>query len=157
VKPIEDKLTPHTPPGDGDGSRSNILIVDDEPANLLALEAILEPLNVKLVRATSGKEALRHTLKEDFAVVLLDVQMPEIDGFRDAELLRKRARTRDVPIIFLTAISKDRKFVSRGYDVGAVDYLFKPYEPDVLRAKVAVFVELARRTTSSALSTRRCA
>jgi signal transduction histidine kinase/DNA-binding response OmpR family regulator len=124
---------------------SNILIVDDEPANLLALEAILEPLKQKLVRAGSGKEALRHTLKDDYAVILLDVQMPEIDGFETAELLRKRARTRDVPIIFLTAISKDRKFVSRGYDVGAVDYLFKPYEPDVLKAKVQVFVELARK------------
>jgi PAS domain S-box-containing protein len=142
MKPTDDKLTPRTPPTE---APSNILIVDDEPSNLLALEAILEPLSVNLVRATSGKEALRHTLKDDYAVVLLDVQMPEIDGFETAELLRKRARTRDVPIIFLTAISKDRKFVSRGYDVGAVDYLFKPYEPDVLRAKVAVFVELARK------------
>lgn len=124
---------------------SNILIVDDEPSNLLALEAILEPLKQNLVRATSGKEALRHTLKDDYAVILLDVQMPEIDGFETAELLRKRTRTRDVPIIFLTAISKDRKFVSRGYGVGAVDYLFKPYEPDVLKAKVQVFVELARK------------
>ena len=124
---------------------SNILIVDDEPSNLLALEAILEPLKQNLVRATSGKEALRHTLKDDYAAILLDVQMPEIDGFETAELLRKRTRTRDVPIIFLTAISKDQKFISRGYDVGAVDYLFKPYEPDVLRAKVAVFVELARK------------
>jgi PAS domain S-box-containing protein len=144
MKALDDKQTPRTPPIE-DARASNILIVDDEPSNLLALEAILEPLNVNLVRATSGKEALRHTLKEDYAVVLLDVQMPEIDGFETAELLRKRARTRDVPIIFLTAISKDRKFVSRGYDVGAVDYLFKPYEPDVLRAKVAVFVELARK------------
>ena len=142
MKPLDDKLTPRTPPAE---APSNILIVDDEPSNLLALEAILEPLSVNLVRATSGKEALRHTLKDDYAVVLLDVQMPEIDGFETAELLRKRARTRDVPIIFLTAISKDRKFVTRGYDVGAVDYLFKPYEPDVLRAKVAVFVELARK------------
>ena len=124
---------------------SNILIVDDEPANLLALEAILEPLGLNLVRATSGREALRHALKDDFAVVLLDVQMPDMDGFEAAELLRKRTRTRDVPIIFLTAISKDQKFVSRGYGVGAVDYLFKPYEPDVLKAKVAVFVELARK------------
>jgi len=124
---------------------ANILIVDDEPSNLLALEAILEPLNQNLVRATSGKEALKHALKDDYALILLDVQMPEMDGFEAAELLRKRARTRDVPIIFLTAISKDRKFVSRGYDVGAVDYLFKPYEPDILRSKVAVFVELARK------------
>jgi PAS domain S-box-containing protein len=142
MKPFEDKQTPRTPPIE---APMNILIVDDEPSNLLALEAILEPLKVNLVRATSGKEALRHTLKDDYAVVLLDVQMPEIDGFETAELLRKRARTRDVPIIFLTAISKDRKFISRGYDVGAVDYLFKPYEPDVLKAKVAVFVELARK------------
>jgi PAS domain S-box-containing protein len=142
MKPFEDKQTPRTPPTE---QPMNILIVDDEPSNLLALEAILEPLKVNLVRATSGKEALRHTLKDDYAVVLLDVQMPEIDGFETAELLRKRARTRDVPIIFLTAISKDRKFISRGYDVGAVDYLFKPYEPDVLKAKVAVFVELARK------------
>ncbi|MDB5214150.1 MAG: Sensor protein [Myxococcaceae bacterium] len=142
MKPFEDKQTPRTPPI---AETMNILIVDDEPSNLLALEAILEPLKVNLVRATSGREALRHTLKDDYALVLLDVQMPEIDGFETAELLRKRARTRDVPIIFLTAISKDHKFVSRGYDVGAVDYLFKPYEPDVLRAKVAVFVELARK------------
>ena len=142
MKPFEVKQTPHTPPTE---QPMNILIVDDEPSNLLALEAILEPLHVNLVRATSGKEALRHTLKDDYALVLLDVQMPEIDGFETAELLRKRARTRDVPIIFLTAISKDRKFISRGYDVGAVDYLFKPYEPDVLKAKVAVFVELARK------------
>ncbi|CAN5923019.1 hypothetical protein BH11MYX4_BH11MYX4_41240 [soil metagenome] len=126
-------------------ARANILIVDDEPANLLALEAILEPLDLNLVRALSGKEALRHALKDDYAVVLLDVQMADMDGFETAELLRRRTRTRDVPIIFLTAISKDRKFVARGYDVGAVDYLFKPYEPDVLKAKVAVFVELARK------------
>ena len=125
--------------------QSNILIVDDEPANLLALEAILGPLKLNLVRAVSGREALRHALKDDYAVILLDVQMPDMDGFEAAELLRKRARTRDVPIIFLTAISKDRKFISRGYGVGAVDYLFKPYEPDVLTAKVGVFVELARK------------
>ncbi len=123
----------------------NILIVDDEPSNLLALEAILEPLGQKLVRATSGVEALKQALKMEFSVVLLDVQMPEMDGFEAAELLRKRPRTRDVPIIFLTAISKDRKFIARGYDVGAVDYLFKPYEPDILRSKVAVFVDLAKK------------
>ena len=124
----------------------NILIVDDEPSNLLALEAILEPLeNVNLVRAASGVEALRHALKMDFSLVLLDVQMPEMDGLETAGLLRKRPRTRDVPIIFLTAISKDPSFVARGYDVGAVDYLFKPYDPDALRSKVTTFVELARK------------
>jgi PAS domain S-box-containing protein len=124
---------------------SNILIVDDEPSNLLALEAILEPLGQNLIRAASGVEALKHALKNELSVVLMDVQMPEMDGFEAAELLRKRPKTRDVPIIFLTAISKDRKFISRGYDVGAVDYLFKPYEPDILRSKVSVFVELAKK------------
>ena len=122
-----------------------ILIVDDEPSNLLALEAILEPLGQTMVRATSGKDALKHALKDDFALILMDVQMPDMDGFEAAELFRARARTRDVPIIFLTAISKDQKFIARGYDVGAVDYLFKPYEPEILRSKVAVFVELARK------------
>jgi CheY-like chemotaxis protein len=102
---------------------SNILIVDDEPSNLLALEAILEPLGQNLIRAASGVEALKHALKHEVSVVLMDVQMPEMDGFEAAELLRKRPKTRDLPIIFLTAISKDRKFISRGYDVGAVDYL----------------------------------
>jgi PAS domain S-box-containing protein len=126
---------------------SNILLVDDEPANLLALEAILEPLEANLVRANSGKEALRSALREDYAVILLDVQMPGIDGFETAELLRKRARTRDVPIIFLTAISKETEFVTRGYDVGAVDYLVKPYDPDVLKAKVSVFVEMSRKSS----------
>lgn len=124
----------------------NILIVDDEPSNLLALEAILEPLeNVNVVRAASGIEALKHALKMELSLVLLDVQMPEMDGLECAALLRKRPRTRDVPIIFLTAISKEPSYVARGYDVGAVDYLFKPYDPDVLRTKVATFVELARK------------
>jgi PAS domain S-box-containing protein len=124
----------------------NILIVDDEPSNLLALEAILEPLGQRMIRAASGVEALKHALKMEFCVVLLDVQMPEMDGLETAELLRLRPRTRDVPIIFLTAISKDDAWVARGYDVGAVDYLFKPYDPDALRTKVATFVELGRKS-----------
>lgn len=124
----------------------NILIVDDERSNLLALEAILEPLEAtRIVRAASGEEALKHALKTEFCVVLLDVQMPEMDGLETAALLRKRPRTRDVPIIFLTAISKDESWVSRGYEAGAVDYLFKPYDPDALRRKVATFVELGRK------------
>src|SRR5262245_18312419 len=89
-------------------SACSITLVDDEPNNLLALEAILEPLGQRLVRATSGVEALKHALRADFCLVLMDVQMPEMDGFETAELLRKRPRTRDVPIIFLTAISKDQ-------------------------------------------------
>lgn len=126
-------------------SATSILIVDDEPSNLLALEAILEPLGQRLVRATSGEQALWRALKEEFAVILLDVQMPGMDGFECAELLRRRPVTRDVPIIFLTAISKGERFIARGYGVGAVDYLVKPYDPDILRSKVTVFVELAQK------------
>jgi PAS domain S-box-containing protein len=119
-----------------------ILLVDDRPENLLALEAILEPLGQTLVRAHSGEEALRKLLKHDFAVVLLDVQMPGMNGFETAQLIKSRERTRYIPIIFLTAISKEEDYVFRGYQVGAVDYISKPFQPDVLRAKVAVFVDL---------------
>src|SRR5690606_30237602 len=128
-----------------EGPVCNILIVDDEPSNLLALEAILEPLGQRVLRATSGIEALRHALKTEFCVVLLDVQTPEMDGIETAELLRKRPKTRDVPVIFLTAISKDKSYVTRGYEAGAVDYLFKPYDPDALRTKVATFVEIGKK------------
>lgn len=119
-----------------------ILIVDDRRENLLALEAILEPLGQKLVRAHSGEEALRMLLRHDFAVVLLDVQMPGMNGFETAQMIKSRERTRYIPIIFLTAISKEEDYVFRGYQVGAVDYMSKPFQPDVLRAKVAVFVDL---------------
>jgi PAS domain S-box-containing protein len=119
-----------------------ILIVDDRAENLLALEAILEPLGQKLVRAYSGEEALRMLLTHDFAVILLDVQMPAMNGFETAQIIKSRERTRYIPIIFLTAISKEEDYVFRGYQVGAVDYMSKPFQPDVLRAKVAVFVDL---------------
>jgi len=122
--------------------RVNILLVDDRPENLLALEAILEPLGERLVRAHSGDEALKCLLTEEFAVILLDVQMPGLNGFETAELIKSRERTRYVPIIFLTAISKDEAYVFRGYSVGAVDYMSKPFQPDVLRSKVSVFVDL---------------
>jgi len=121
---------------------SNILLVDDRPENLLALEAILEPLGQTLVRANSGEEALRGLLDGDYAVILLDVQMPGLDGFETAALIKQRERTRNIPIIFLTAISKDEVHVFKGYQVGAVDYVFKPFDPDMLRSKVAVFIEL---------------
>ncbi|HJQ19118.1 MAG TPA: ATP-binding protein [Gemmatimonadaceae bacterium] len=120
----------------------DILIVDDRRENLLALEAILEPLGQRVVQAHSGEEALRKLLQKDFAVVLLDVQMPGMNGFETAQLMKSRERTRYIPIIFLTAISKEEEYVFRGYQVGAVDYLSKPFQPDVLRAKVAVFVDL---------------
>jgi len=119
-----------------------ILMVDDRPENLLALEAILEPLGQRLVRAHSGEEALRKLLTHDVAVILLDVQMPGMNGFDTAQLIKARERTRYIPIIFLTAISKEEEYVFRGYQVGAVDYISKPFQPDVLRAKVAVFVDL---------------
>ncbi|HEX9107536.1 MAG TPA: response regulator, partial [Longimicrobiales bacterium] len=122
--------------------RARILLVDDRPENLLALEAILEPLGQEIVRASSGVEALRAVLREDFAVILLDVQMPGMNGFETATLLKARTRTRDIPLIFLTAISKEERFVAEGYSVGAVDYMSKPLQPDILRSKVSVFVDL---------------
>src|SRR5512146_1465228 len=120
----------------------DILLVDDRPENLLALEAILEPLGQRVVRATSGEDALRQLLEREFAVILLDVQMPGMNGFETARLIKSRERTRYVPIIFLTAISKDETDVFTGYSVGAVDYMFKPFQPEILRSKVQVFVDL---------------
>lgn len=125
--------------------RVKILLVDDQPENLLSAEAVLESLGQEIVRANSGREALRHLLTDDFAVILLDVMMPEMDGFETAALIRQRERSRTTPIIFLTALGRSEEHVFRGYDVGAVDYLTKPIVPEILRSKVAVFVELARK------------
>ncbi len=128
--------------------QTKVLLVDDQPENLLALEAVLRPLGLATVRATSGEEALRRLLHDDFAVILLDVQMPQMDGFETAQFIKQRERTQHIPIIFLTAIDKERQQVFRGYSVGAVDYLFKPYEPEVLRSKVAIFVDLYEKTSA---------
>jgi PAS domain S-box-containing protein len=125
---------------------ANILLVDDKQENLVALEAILQPLGENLLRARSGEDALRQLLLHDVAVILLDVQMPELDGFETATLIKQREKTRSIPIIFLTAISKEERHIFRGYSTGAVDYLLKPFEPEILRSKVAVFVELHRKT-----------
>jgi len=122
--------------------RAKILMVDDRPENLLALEAILEPLGHELVRAPSGEEALRAVLHHDFACILMDVQMPRMNGFEAAQIIKSRERSRHTPILFLTAISKEEEFIYEGYSVGAVDYIFKPFNPDILRSKVSVFVEL---------------
>ena len=122
--------------------RVNILLVDDRPENLLALEAILEPLNQNLIRANSGPEALKRVLEMEFATILLDVQMPDMNGFEVAEIIKSRERSRTIPIIFLSAINKEEAHVFKGYSMGAVDYVFKPFNPDVLRMKVAVFVDL---------------
>jgi PAS domain S-box-containing protein len=122
--------------------QASILLVDDREENLLALRAILEPLGQTLVAVTSGAAALRELLREEFACVLLDVQMPDLDGFQLAELIKQRQRSEHIPIIFVTALSKETQHVFRGYSAGAVDYIFKPIDPDVLRSKVSVFVEL---------------
>ncbi len=119
-----------------------LLLVDDRAENLLALEAILEPLGQLLIRANSGPEALRKVLETEFAAILLDVQMPGMNGFEVAEIIKSRERSRTIPIIFLSAISKEDAYVFKGYSMGAVDYVFKPFNPDVLRSKVAVFVDL---------------
>ena len=124
----------------------NILLVDDRAENLLALESILGNLGHQLVMAHSGQEALKALLKQDFAVILLDVQMPGIDGFETAELIRGRERSQHTPIIFLTALDRSDARVFKGYSVGAVDFLFKPFMPEVLRSKVAVFVDLFCKT-----------
>ena len=132
--------------------RANILIVDDRPANLVALEALLQPLEQNVVRAQSGQRALELAHELDFAVILLDVQMPTLDGFETTRLLRESERTRAVPVILLTAIHDGIENVTRGYSLGVVDYLTKPYPPDFLVAKVGAFVawyqqrrELARK------------
>ena len=122
--------------------KGTVLIVDDRPENLDAFEAVLEPLGHRIVRAGTSAEALRLLLKEDFAVVLLDVRMPGTDGVETARLIKSRIRSRSTPIIFITALEADRRQVSSAYASGAVDYLFKPVDPDMLRAKVAAFVEL---------------
>ncbi|GAC1571410.1 MAG: hypothetical protein NVS3B20_03360 [Polyangiales bacterium] len=121
---------------------ASLLLVDDHPANLLALEGILEPLNQIIVKASSGEEALKRLMNQEFAVILMDVQMPGIDGIQTAKLIKDRPKTRHIPIIFLTAISKDPSWVFKGYAQGAVDYLLKPFDPDILRSKVSVFVDL---------------
>ncbi len=125
-------------------ARVKILLVDDTQENLISLEAALDSLDEELVLARSGKEALRYLLEDNFAAILLDVKMPEMDGFETAELIRSRPRSRHTPILFLTGYSNE-EHLFRGYDLGAVDFLFKPIVPEVLRSKVAVFVELSRK------------
>jgi hypothetical protein len=136
-------VPPSRRPADTD--KVNILLVDDQPANLVALEAMLQSLGQNLVKADSGREALKSLMSLDFAVILLDVKMPEMDGFETASLIRQRDKSRDTPIIFLTAADRSQTEAVRGYAVGAVDYLVKPVVPEFVRSKVAVFVELAKK------------
>jgi two-component system sensor histidine kinase/response regulator len=124
-----------------------ILLVDDQPENLLSAEAVLEGLGQQIVKAESGREALRHLLDEDFAVIVLDIMMPEMDGFETAALIRQRERSCHTPIIFLTALGRGEEHIRTGYDLGAVDYIMKPFVAEILRTKVSVFVELNRTAT----------
>jgi len=125
---------------------ANVLIVDDTPSKLIALEAILSPLRQRIVKAGSGREALRELLREDFALILLDVRMADMDGFETAALIRQRRSSEHTPIIFLTAFDQAELDMARGYSLGAVDFIFSPIVPEVLRAKAAVFVELHQKT-----------
>src|SRR5580700_11332400 len=123
-----------------------ILLVDDQADNLLSAGAVLEALGEEVVTAESGREALRQLLDHDFAVIVLDVMMPDMDGFETAALIRQRERSRHTPIIFLTALGRSEEHIRRGYTLGAVDYLSKPFVPEILRTKVGVFVELHRKS-----------
>ncbi|MFF0061100.1 two-component system response regulator [Streptomyces sp. NPDC005279] len=125
--------------------RASILLVDDMEDNLVALEAVLGSLNEPLVRARSGEEAMKALLRQKFAVVLLDVRMPGMDGFETASNIKRLDQTKDVPIIFLTGTEADSGYAFRGYATGAADFLTKPFDPWVLRAKVNVFLELHRK------------
>ena len=127
-------------------SKASILMVDDTPENLVALEAVLSDLGQNIVKARSGEEALRLLLRQEFAVILLDVNMPGLSGFETAEMIRQRKSTERIPIIFVSAISTSDTHLFKGYSLGAVDYIFTPVIPDVLRSKVNVFVELLKKT-----------
>ncbi len=129
-------------PGD---DAQTILMVDDTPENLYSLEAILEAPGRTLVKANSGPDALKVLLKADVSLVLLDVQMPGMDGFEVAEIMRSNPKTKNVPIVFVTAINKDQKYVFKGYQAGAVDYLFKPLDPVILASKIDFFLSLDKQ------------
>lgn len=132
-------------PGSAGAVPPKILIVDDRRENLLATEALLKPLGAEIVTADSGEKALNLVLKSEFAIVLLDVQMPIMDGFETAQLMKTRPSMASVPIIFVTAISKEDHFATRAAEIGAVDYIFKPINPDILKSKVSVYLDLYRQ------------
>src|SRR5215210_8935677 len=134
---ISDKTLDETP--------VNVLLVDDRPENLMVLETILADLNQNLVCATSARDALKFLLTQEVALILLDVQMPGLSGFEFAELIRERERTQHTPIIFVSATSVDDQFVFKGYALGAVDYLTKPFQPEILKSKVLFFTKLFRQ------------
>jgi signal transduction histidine kinase len=143
---VESPISKTLESGIVDAQPCDILVVDDTPENLTAIEVALDELNYRLVKVQSGKEALRRLLKQDFALILLDVQMPTMSGFETARLIRARDRSKHVPIIFITAYDRDDAEVLEAYRLGAVDFLLKPIQPEILKAKASVFVELQRRT-----------
>jgi len=146
VEIATDTVAPTPSPATAAAQKARILVVDDDDRNLMALNLILEDLGEELVFARSGEEALRYLLHNDCALILMDVLMPDIDGYETAGLIRSRERSRHIPIIFLTAVSKDEMHEFKGYTAGAVDYVFKPIEPFILRSKVSVFVDLYKKT-----------
>src|SRR3712207_4566245 len=123
-----------------------ILVVDDQPESLVALRTVLEPLGREVVTAPSGEEALKRLLHDDFSVIVMDVRMPGLDGFETVELIKRRERNRDTAVIFLTAGDADAEQITRGYSAGAVDYMLKPVDPDMLRSKVAMLLELQQKS-----------
>src|SRR3954463_11732589 len=133
------------PPAQLGVERARVLLVDDDERNLLAVATVLEDLG-EVVLARSGEEALRHLLKGEFAVILLDVYMPGMDGYETAQIIRGRDQTKGIPIVFLSAVNKETEHQLRGYSMGAVDYVFKPVDPIILRSKVSVFVELFEKS-----------
>lgn len=126
-------------------NKVNILVVDDRPEGILAVQAVLSSPSYNIVTAASGNEALRHLLTLDFAVILMDVQMPIMNGFETASVIKTREKSKDIPIIFMSAINQDEQYVYQGYGVGAIDYLLKPFDPYILRSKVAIFVDIYRK------------
>jgi CheY-like chemotaxis protein len=125
-----------------DNLQPNVLVADDRPANVLAIQQVLEPLNHNVVTAASGEEVLRALLTSEFAVILLDVEMPIMDGFEIAAQIKRREKTRHIPIIFLTAVNQEPSDIFHGYEAGAVDYITKPVEPWLVRAKVSALVDI---------------
>ncbi|HEY8945908.1 MAG TPA: response regulator, partial [Polyangiaceae bacterium] len=123
-------------------SSASVLLVDDSSANLLALEAVLSPLAVRTTAVSSASAALEHVVQQPFAVALIDVQMPEMDGFELTRRIRELEHGRELPIVLVTAIYQDEEFVRRGYAAGAADYITKPYDPYIIRARVKAFVDL---------------
>ena len=152
LKPADRPAAEKADAGEGAPPKINILLVDDQPANLLALETLLDDPEYEIVKASTGAEALRCMLQRDFALVLLDVLMPGMDGFETAEMIHRRPQSRHTPIIFITAASSSDTHVGKGYALGAVDYIYKPIVSEILRMKVRVFVDLHKTTYNLARS-----